>query len=112
MTIKEIVSICLIVQFSASGFANVLTNEISEISSEKYENVEGSSEDTTETIETTTPENLVTLTVINSSAIYFSDKDSNMDRKFLYKDQKPLTNWPKCGKNEWFYPGDTDGDWV
>lgn len=112
MMIWRIVSIFLIVQFSANGYASVLTNEVSEISSEGYENVGGSSEDTTETIETPTTANFVTLTVKNSSAIYFSDTDTNADRQFLIKDQKPLTNWPKCGENEWFYPGDVDGDWV
>lgn len=112
MTIRGVVAIFLVVQFSASGYASAITNEISGISSRIYEDVESSSEDTTESIETSTPENLVTLTVKHSPAIYFSDKDSNMDRQFTSKYLRPLINWPKCGENEWFYPGDIDGDWM
>lgn len=58
------------------------------------------------------PERIVLVKAKNATKIHFSEKDSNTNHLSETKDQNPLTNYEKCKENEWFYPGDVDGDWV
>lgn len=49
---------------------------------------------------------------LESRSILFPDIDTNINRHFSNSSKHPVTNYAKCAKNEWLYPGNVENDWV
>lgn len=107
--LKEVILICTVCLLYTVNCAS--TNR---------ESLESQDVETVEPVDSTTgspePESSTfkTLKVGSKSGgrIYHTEVDTNSDRFSSTKIQKPIANYEKCGENEWFYPGDVDGDWV